>query len=257
MDNRLNTQFKCISQEGLKLLACLSMLLDHIGAIVLYPIYQSAVSAGSDAAGLWEVYRLLRTIGRLAFPIYCFLLSEGVRYTRNPQKYGLRLLIGALLSELPFDLALHGGFSWQNQSVMITLLLGFLALEGMKRSPRLILKILIALPFCLLAELLHTDYGAEGVALVVLFSLTREVGHGRMLQFFGMWFLFSPSHLMMLNWLGGFQVTTQELAVFALIPISLYSQEKRSGSKGQQWAFYLFYPIHLTLLWLLKGVLHG
>lgn len=257
MDNRLNAQYKCISQEALKVLACLSMLLDHFGAIVLYPLYRDAISAGSDAVGLWEAYRLLRTVGRLAFPIYCFLLSEGVHHTRNPRKYGLRLMIAALLSELPFDLALHGGFTWQNQSVMITLLLGFLALECMKRCPGLLAKIIAALPFCIVAELMNTDYDAEGVALIALFYLTRESPRKLLLQFFGMWFLFSPSHLMALNWLGGIRITTQEWAVVSLIPISLYSGEKQSRSKGLQWAFYLFYPVHLTALWIMKGALYG
>lgn len=257
MDNRLNLQYKCISQEALKVLACLSMLLDHFGAIVVYAMFQNAAMSGHDAGEILDLYELLRSVGRLAFPIYCFLLSEGVHHTRNPRKYGLRLMIAALLSELPFDLALHGGFSWQNQSVMITLLLGFLALERMKRCPGLITRIITALPFCVLAELMNTDYGAEGVALIALFYLTRESPRKLLLQFFGMWLLFSPSHLMMLNWLGGIRITTQELAIFALVPISLYSGEKQSRSKGLQWAFYLFYPVHLTALWILKGALYG
>ena len=76
---------KGISQEGLKILACLTMLLDHIGAVFVRGY-------------------TLRIIGRIAFPIYCFLLVEGVLHTKNPRRYGLRLGIGLLLSEIPFDL---------------------------------------------------------------------------------------------------------------------------------------------------------
>ena len=128
MDDRPAQMPKCISQEQLKLLACLSMLLDHTGAILVAQILRSG------AGGLFfrELYTMLRTIGRMAFPIYCFLLAEGVHHTRDPRRYGLRLLIAVFLAELPFDLALHGGFSWQNQSVMVTLLLGFLTLDSMK-----------------------------------------------------------------------------------------------------------------------------
>lgn len=240
-----------ISQEALKLLACLSMLLDHTGAIVIYAMFQNAAMAGRSAGAILELYELLRTVGRLAFPIYCFLLAEGSHYTHSPKRYALRLFLAALLSEIPFDLALHNGFSWQNQSVMITLLLGFLALRLMRRCPNLPMKLLAALPFALLAEWMNTDYGAMGVWVIVLFALTRECEHKHLYQFFGMWCIFSPNHLMMLNWLGGFRLTIQELAVLSLIPISLYSGEKRSRSKTLQWAFYLFYPVHLAVLFLI------
>ena len=80
-----------ISQEGLKLIACVSMLADHVGA-VFFP--------GS----------ILRFMGRLAFPIYCFLLTEGACHTRNPKRYALRLLSGILLSELPYDVLFYGGW---------------------------------------------------------------------------------------------------------------------------------------------------
>ena len=95
-----------LSQEGLKVIACISMLVDHIGAM------------------LFPELAWLRIIGRLAFPIYCFLLVEGMKYTRNPKNYILRLGIGMLLAELPFDILFEKGFSWASQSVMVTLTLG-------------------------------------------------------------------------------------------------------------------------------------
>ena len=79
---------KCISQEMLKIIACVTMLLDHIGATMV------------SGYGL-------RIIGRIAFPIYCFLLVEGFTYTRNKAKYAMRLFVFALISEVPFDLALN------------------------------------------------------------------------------------------------------------------------------------------------------
>ena len=251
MDNRLTPSYKCISQESLKLLACITMLIDHMGAILIAEILDS----GAGNASARELYTLLRTIGRIAFPLYCFLLAEGVHHTRDPRKYGLRLLIALFLAELPYDLALRGGFTWEKQSVMVTLLLGFLALESMKRCPRHLFKLLIPLPFAWLAGKLRCDYGANGIYLMALFFLTREVRYAPGLQLLGMWFLFSPGHRMALNWLDGITITTQEWAVLALIPISLYSGEKQSNSKGLQWAFYLFYPIHLTILSTLKRML--
>ena len=112
-----------LSQEALKTIACVTMLLDHIGAtIVLDCFYRTT---GTEKALLAELYNTLHTIGRLAFPIFCFLLVEGVFYTKSPKRYGLRLLIGALLSEIPYDLAFYGGINTNEQSVMVTLLLGF------------------------------------------------------------------------------------------------------------------------------------
>ena len=101
---------KHLHQEFLKIIACVSMVRDHIGAFLVPQIW-------------------LRCVGRLAFPIYCFLLVEGFHHTKNPKGYALRLLIGAILSELPYDLLLSGGISFARQSVMITLLLGFLMLS--------------------------------------------------------------------------------------------------------------------------------
>ena len=212
---------KPLSQEGLKLIASLTMLLDHMGA-VLFP------------EQLW-----LRIIGRMAFPIYCFLLAEGAHYTKNPARYGQRLLVGLVLSEIPFDLA-QGGFIFAHQSVMFTLLLGFLAIQAVKRltgSMRL-----LALVPIIAAELLRTDYGAMGVLTVLLFYITRNMEEKILLQTLGLLAL-------------GFAVFSSSIiqffAVLAMLPISLYSGKKHCGSKTLQWGFYLFYPAHLLVLWLI------
>ena len=216
---------KPLSQEGLKLIACVTMLLDHVGAI-FFP------------SSLW-----LRIIGRLAFPIYCFLLAEGAHYTKNPTKYALRLLIGLILAEIPFDLA-HGSISFAQQNVMFTLLLGFLAIQVIKHCSGP-MRFAALLPI-LAAELLRTDYGAMGVLTVLLFYITREMEERRMLQTVGLLAL-------------GFSVFTssfiQPLAALAMIPISLYSGEKVSRSNLLQWGFYLFYPAHLLVLWLISTLL--
>lgn len=237
-----------LSQESLKLIACVTMLIDHFAAVLLLELFPMTSKTV-------DLYYTLRIIGRFAFPIYCFLLVEGAHYTRSPRKYALRLAIGAVLSELPYDLAFYGGWTLENQSVMITLLLGFAALEAMKRCPKLWQKLLVVMPFAVMAELLHTDYGADGVALIALFALTRELPNRWLCQGLGIWLVFSPGHAMMLNWLGGISWTIQEHAVLAILPISLYSGEKRRTSKLQQWAFYLFYPVHLTVLYILLQIL--
>ena len=158
---------KSLSQEGLKLIACVTMLIDHVGA-VFFP------------QNLW-----LRVIGRLAFPIYCFLLAEGSRYTRNPAKYALRLFIGLLLAEIPFDLALYGQISWAHQSVMFTLLLAFFLAHAMKKLP-LWGKLLVVIPFYFAAELLHTDYGGLGIVMAAVFIIGRELPEPMVIQTAGL-----------------------------------------------------------------------
>ena len=211
-----------LSQEWLKVIACVTMLMDHIGA-AFFP---------------WALW--WRIVGRMAFPIYCFLLAEGLARTRNMKRYGIRLAIGALLAEIPFDLLFFCGLTLAHQSVMVTLLIGYGMVLWMRRFPRWKL---LALCLCALAaELLCTDYGALGVMIIGLFVLTREVEHRLLFQTLG---------LLVLNWaLNGYWV--QMLAVTAMIPIALYNGTKSSHSKAVQRGFYLFYPVHMLALVLLQ-----
>lgn len=224
---------KKLPQEGLKLIACGSMLVDHFAAVF---------SLGSG-------YRI---IGRIAFPIYCFLLVEGVVHTKNHVQYGLRLLLCAILSELPFDWAFSGGWNPYEQSVMITLLFGFLALEGMRRTDNLLIQLLIAVPFALAAELLQTDYGGMGVLLIVLFGLSRELD-SKLYQTVGMLCIFFAMNSVKIRFLG-IRVPIEVFAIAAMIPISFYSGEKCSHSKLVSWMFYSFYPLHFVFLGVLRMI---
>ena len=107
---------KCgLSQESLKLIACITMLLDHIGATLVLRMVQGMPMPNDQYRQLVGIYYAFRIIGRIAFPIFCFLLVEGAYRTRNPKKYGLRLFIGMLLSEIPFDLAFsHRNRVWKS-----------------------------------------------------------------------------------------------------------------------------------------------
>lgn len=228
---------KIFSQEGLKIIACVTMLIDHIG-VVFMPSFAN-----------YDLYYALRTIGRLAFPIYCFLLAEGVAHTKNPVKYGLRLFAGILLAEIPFDLALFGRFTWDHQSVMVTLFLGFGMALIMNRLDRT--KLVPVIIFGFLAELLQCDYGMWGIAMIALFVMTRERKDRKNLQLIGMviicWFMNSAAVRIF-----GIRVPIEMFAVLALIPIFLYTGKKHTGSKAVQIMFYLFYPVHLMVLHLIS-----
>ena len=230
---------KVIPQEGLKLIACLTMLIDHFGyAIVPHlPVPYMA-----------DLYYACRIIGRIAFPIYCFLLVEGMHRTHNPGKYIGRLAVGILLSELPFDILFEDGFSWEYQSVMVTLTLGALMLLCMQKTEKSGQKLLLVLPFAVAAELTKCDYGGWGIAMIAAFALCDTLP----LQLAAMLLI----NLMMpagnISVLG-ISVSVQLFAVMSMLPICCYSGRKLTCSKAVQWVFYLFYPLHLLVLRAILG----
>lgn len=228
---------KTLSQEGLKIIACVTMLIDHFGhAIVLHLPVPYMV----------QIYYLCRIIGRIAFPIYCFLLVEGMRHTRNIAKYIGRLAVGILLAEIPFDFLVEGQINWEYQSVMVTLTLGAGMLWCMQKTETLWLKLLIAVPFGMLAELVKSDYGGWGIAMIAVFALFERFS----VQFIGLLWV---NGMMESKLLPFFRVPIQIFAVFAMIPIFFYCGEKRTHNRAAQWAFYLFYPVHLLVLWMILG----
>ena len=222
---------KILSQEALKIIACVTMLIDHIGAVFV-PGYG------------------LRIIGRLSFPIYCFLLAEGLARTRNLKRYGIRLAVGAALSEAPYDLLFYGRLTLAHQSVMVTLLIGYLMYLWMRKMPK---NPLIPVIFsALAAEFLGTDYGAMGVAMIALFILSRRKAEW-MLQVLGValicWMIGGA------GWqIGPVRVPVQLAGTAAMVPIGLYGGRKSTASRAVQWGFYLFYPVHLAALLLIAAL---
>lgn len=218
-------KFKCLSIEMLKLLACVTMLLDHIGATV----YPSVT---------------LRIIGRVAFPIYCFALCQGFYHTRSKAKYLLRLGICAVVTEPLFDLLFSGGFTWEYQNVLVTLFLGLAMAVLMEKVTVPLLKLPVIAPFYFLAELLHTDYAGAGILTVALFILTQDKQWQLPLQIVGLTLiqLYLDSFPVRVF---GISVPIQLFAVGAMVPIAMYSGKKLTRSRVVQWGFYLFYPVHI------------
>ena len=203
----------------LKLLAMLAMTADHIGAVFFPEI------------------PLLRWIGRLAMPVLCFFIGEGLRHTRSPRRYLLRLTGFALLSELPFDLAFYGGIEWGHQNVYFTLALGLLALWAIQS--RGMEGWLLALTAALAAELLGCDYGMYGVLLILLLDRFHRA---RSKQLAG---------AALLN-LAFFGLQTQTLSLIALPLLWLYNGKR---GRDDRRLFYLYYPAHLCVLGILRFVL--
>lgn len=203
----------------LKLLAMLAMTADHIGAVFFPEI------------------PLLRWIGRLAMPVLCFFIGEGLRHIRSPRRYLLRLTGFALLSELPFDLAFYGGIEWGHQNVYFTLALGLLALWAIQS--RGMEGWLLALTAALAAELLGCDYGMYGVLLILLLDRFHRARSEQL------------AAAALLN-LAFFGLQTQTLSLIALPLLWLYNGKR---GRDDRRLFYLYYPAHLCVLGILRFVL--
>lgn len=211
----------------LKIIAVTSMIVDHIGA-VFFPYYMVHIFGVT-------LYPL-RTIGRLAFPIYCFLLIEGICHTSNWKRYAIRLGVLAFISELPFDLALFGRVTWQHQNVFFTLLFGLLAAQVdliCKKKGNYIGGYIAFLAACFAAQIAKTDYGAIGIVLIMMCYYWRK-----------------QLVLLALGILGiGFYVgMSQPFGVFAIVPIYFYNGKQGYQNKEIQLLWYLIYPIHLTVI---------
>lgn len=239
-----NRKWKGISGSTLKMIAIITMLIDHIGAGVLgrYLIlsWSQAGNSGDILVDLSDslqlAYMIMRWIGRLAFPIFCFLLVEGFEHTGNVRKYVLRLACFCLISEIPFDLLFSGTvleFGYQN--VFFTLLIGMLVMWGYRyveeKAANSLIRVLGYLILLgggmALAEFLRTDYGATGVLCIMVLYIFRK---NRTFQI-----------------ITGFVAFMWEVpASLAFLPIGLYN-----GTRGwkMKYFFYIFYPAHLLILY--------
>lgn len=234
-----------LSATSLRLIAMGCMLLDHAWATVI-------------PGNLW-----MTCLGRIAFPIFAYQITEGYRHTRDFRKYSLRLLLFAFLTEIPFNLMISGSPLFPfHQNVMFTLLLGLLAIRQLEllRSHPGAGKALTGcanLVLILLGSvILFPDYGILGVLTLVCFHLFRGSPLERLWQlgFMAAIHIFGYEGQTIPLFGGAFQFPLQGFAVFALIPIWLYDGARGRGGKVFQYAAYLFYPVHMMILYLLSAL---
>ena len=229
-NNTLSRPGFSLSGTALKRIACLSMLVDHLGASLLENGLFRCSAIDPRLVGLDQ---LLRLVGRLAFPIYCFLLVEGFLHTHDLKKYALRMLGFALISEWPFDWAFFSGVYWGHQNVYFTLLLGLLAMKALDTSQTP--EGMPALKGILAAALLHCDYDVLGLALILALYMTRKDKRAQCIAG-AVFSLFEP------------------VAPLAFGLVWFYSGERGGSSKLEQWAFYWFYPAHIFVLGVLANL---
>ena len=242
MDSSASKNFE-LTAAVLHIIAMTLMLMDHLWATLL-------------PAKEW-----LTCAGRVAFPIFAFMAVEGYFHTRSFKKYILRMLLFAVLSEIPFDL-MYGGtwFYPVHQNVLWTFLLGLLGvwlMEQVRKKGKTWMYLLVCVwvvpAGLVLGTLCMVDYYGAGVLTVFVFYFL----HGRK------WWCFL-GQLAALYWLnvellGGlmypvqlfgmeFELCQQGLALLALIPIWLYRGRQGYHSKPFQYLCYAFYPVHMLLL---------
>lgn len=252
----------------LKIFAALTMLLDHTALTVVYAMLakqsdylalvfsadattEELAALPADYLNLYTTYTVMRLVGRIAFPIFAFLLYEGFVHTKNIKKYLLRIGILALLSEIPYNLvvsAVNTGsasvFYPQLQNTVFTLFLGLLTLCGMKHfesmdiSPKATIRqmlgqLLVVCAAAVLAILCRTDYSYLGILLIAVFYFFRN---SKKLQIILGCILFLGNNV---------------ASLLAFIPIGMYNG-MLLRSKKFQYFFYIFYPAHLLVLYVLS-----
>lgn len=247
-----------LSGSALKIIAMISMLADHtayvlLGAVLvengiysvgnLSPDYMKELIETGSIGVVYAAYQVMRRlIGRIAFPIYCFLLVEGFQKTGSRKKYALRLFLFALISEIPFDLAFYGkAFDWSHNNVFFTLCTAFLMMylwETVRErigEYRLALGagIVIFIAAAFFAEWIHCDYGAKGIAAVALLYLFRKNKTEQLIA-------------------GCVAFLWEITAPLAFVFVAFYN-----GKKGikMKYVFYIFYPAHLLILYFLRAAM--
>lgn len=235
-----------LSGDNLKIIAAIVMFIDHASFCILH-YYMSICYMDITPEAytrLNNLYEVGRGIGRTAFPIFCFLLVEGFIRTSNVRKHAIRLFVFALISEVPFDLAhFRVPFDWSHQNVMLELFLGFMLLilikyiqeelTGLSEGLRWLCICCSVVAACEIATLTKLDYNLFGILLISVLYLLRDC---------------NP-----LNYIGGAAVISREkYAPIAFVLLYFYDSTKKPKLK---YFFYLFYPAHLLLIYLIAFLL--
>lgn len=220
---------KILSGGGLKITAAAAMLIDHLAVVLAL----CGIPAGA--------YTAMRGIGRISFPIYCFMLVSGFTYTRSVPKYIGRLAALAVISEVPYDMTNFGVFFYPaKNNVLFTFVLALAVLWVLSKFSRMGIKgyfysasvIAVAM---LAAFVLRLDYSWKCILLASVLYWTRFETAVRYAA--GSLVLIINSTLIGL------------CAPAAFVPIHFYNGKKGAVPSG---LFYIFYPVHMLVLGLLR-----
>ena len=252
-----------LTASQLKKTALVCMAIDH-AAVGL--IEQSGLASGAA----WSLCgTAMRLVGRVAFPVFAFMIAEGAVHTKDRKRYALRLFFLALVSEIPFNLVAGGTWLFpEDQNTVFTLLLGLLAIwfgdllcgfgpgsageNGAKTRNRRqnpewqqvlagygpYVRLIAAIPFALAAYVCRTDYDLLGVMLIVILYTFRTESQLRT----------AISCMILLC------MYMNLYSIAACVAISLINRYNGQKGRGSGKLFYVFYPLHLLVIWGVKAV---
>lgn len=236
-----------MNRNAIKIIAAITMTLDHIGVAIFAPtMFETSYPLD---------YTILRVIGRIAFVLFAYMIAEGFLKTSNLKRYFLRLFVYAAGIELfiiGYSIVVGDYSNVMKMNVIWPLVFGLGALWLMK-SQNIFIR-LLSIPIVFLAEFINTPYGAYGVLIIMVFALYRN----KLTQFlfvvginllFIQWPLYDLSNLEGLARYNDFMVI-QWFSLLAFVFIFFYNGEK--GKLNTKWFFYIFYPLHLGLIYLVS-----
>ena len=210
---------RALSGSALKLIAMAAMVIDHVALIFFCNNPEHTT-----------IYELMRTIGRISYPVFAFLVVEGYLHTHDFGRYAKRLLYFAIVSEIPWQLINHDG----SHNVLFTLLVGLFVLYMIEHWHTTNINIsLFAIITGVLLIYIHTDYDWRGLLLILIFYLFKKDP------------LFQTVFGILVMSFYGFTG-----ALLAFMVINAYNGHRGfiQGDLGKH-LVYLFYPCHLLLLW--------
>lgn len=275
-----------LNRGNLKMIALFCMTLDHFSVALL----ESWISRLTQGELLYYAIVgadfLIRGVGRIAFPIYCFFIAEGLLHTKSVTKYALRLLLLAIISEVPYDMVLsHKYITMNNQNVFWTLLAGLIAIYVMdsafkKTSTRTayIISTIASISACLAAQCFRTDYGSVGVmTIIVIYLIGQDKIRFAMIvnicaQLIKLFSSRNTIGLIVLNLVSivlfslviitsakivninsrkayvacATLATLNLYEMFAMVNVAILGSYNGQKGKGYKWLFYLYYPVHLA-----------
>lgn len=245
---------KSIRSDTLKIIAMICMFIDHAGVGIVERLYLFETNY-ETAIMLRNIDEVMRFIGRIAMPIFCYQLVMGLFYTKNRMKYLRNLFLFALISQIPFNLIVSGTwFDLKCQNTIFMLFLGALMIyliEEFKDSPYAIFATVISVVLCAsLSELIHADYGAKGVLLIAAIYFLRNKRE-LMVTVSPVVYILAAILVMSLNKSSLHAIISyieyESPFVFAFPLIYMDNGKRRSG-RLIKWSGYVFYPLHLILI---------
>lgn len=216
----------------IKLVAVITMLLDHIR----YAIPETNCIP-------------FELLGRMSYPLFAFVLTEGYIHTSSKKEYIKRLIIFGLISQIPFMLfrSIIGKNEWKMLNIMFTLLLGFLGMLSLDKIKNKWISIPISVAMVVLAYFLKVDYGWYGVLFIYIFYLFKNKKPLILPATIALCAIYYAVRYKMafFNNIIYLQIL---FILFSLIFVYMYNGEKGRSMKK---FFYWFYPLHLLILYLI------